>query len=278
MKKFYVDVSKRFEDDGVGYLNALGLDYELISRPKAKSRFLLYKDKHDEGLFSFISFLAVRQGAFVLAVKTLEKHNPHLKKSDLAQIKLLLKTKIEQEEKRLMEAVRWDLKHLSWVRSFIDIEGYLHFAAHGLERCLKLLAAAETEAYLLQKEEEDFAEVLRFFVEMQESSVAEVHLFLDGRQFEIKDQEGNDLRKMYLTSMALENEDINSINQEDLIMSILITLVPEKIIVHYLGEKDERILKMTEAVFGDRLEICTGCAECQNPRLKSSCNFPLDFF
>lgn len=262
MKKFCIDVHKRYEDEGRKRLEKMGVDYELFSFPERKSRFILSTEKNDPKLLTFASQMAVIQGAYWLALKSLATQSEKLSRWQQAEIRPLLKLRIALEEKRLIEAACWDLHHLHFHKPLLDLEGYLYFAAHGLKRCIKLLTAAEIEHYLFQKEEEDFINVLRFMVNIQESMVEEAHIFLREQSFDIKDSAGNDLKKMYAAS--LESIDDDSINQEDLIMSILITLVPQKIIIHFINAKNDSLLKIAESVFDQRLQICTGCERCQN--------------
>jgi hypothetical protein len=56
---------------------------------------------------------------------------------------------------------------------------------------------------------------------------------------------------------------LNDINLDDVLISILITVVPRRIVLHNIGdaEKSESV-KMIRGVFGDRITECKGCERC----------------
>ena len=80
-----------------------------------------------------------------------------------------------------------------------------------------------------------------------------VKIFLkkDG-DFEMYDEKGNDLKREYLRELSLEER--NSAGREDLMMSILISIVPAKVDI-IIGECDDAKLSLLQAVFSDRINI-----------------------
>ena len=168
------------------------------------------------------------------------------------------------ESTLLFRAVRRDLRALNWQKPVLDIAGFTAFAARSLRRQMAALGREEWLSYQEEKERREFAAVLQSFVQMQEPVVAVANVFWARGAFEIRDEKGCDLQKIYETSLLLEQvEDPGDITGEDLLLSILITVVPAQLVIHGAQKQLEKTLEMVAMVFDDRLTWCSGCVLCQ---------------
>ena len=123
-------------------------------------------------------------------------------------------------------------------------------------------AVSYTHLYQDEKERLEFAAILESFVQMQEPVVAQADVLWQAGGFEVRDEKGCDLKKIYETSLLLEHmEDPEDISGEDLLLSILITVVPAKLVIH--GDGTKEALGMVALVFEDRLHWCSGCELCR---------------
>lgn len=166
------------------------------------------------------------------------------------------------EQTMLFRAVRRDLRALNWQKPVLDIAGFTAFAARSLHRQMVAFGREEWLVYQEEKERLEFAAILQSFVQMQEPVVAEADVIWQAGEFEVRDEKGCDLKKIYETSLLLEHmEDPKDISGEDLLLSILITVVPAKLIIH--GEGAKEALRMVAMVFDDRLHWCSGCELCR---------------
>ena len=171
------------------------------------------------------------------------------------------------ESAALFRAVRRDLRALNWQQPVLDIAGFTAFAARSLRRQMAALGREEWHLYQEEKERREFAAILQSFVQMQEPVVAVADVIWHSGAFEIRDEMGCDLKKIYETSLLLEEmEDPEDITGEDLLLSILITVVPEKLVIHGDRHHLEEALEMVAMVFDDRLKWCSGCALCRDKK------------
>lgn len=167
-----------------------------------------------------------------------------------------------EEATTLFRAVRRDLRALNWQKPVLDIAGFTAFAARSLRRQMAAFGREEWLAYQDEKERLEFAAILESFVRMQEPVVAQADVLWQAGDFEVRDEKGCDLKKIYETSLLLEHmEDPEDISGEDLLLSILITVVPAKLIIH--GDGAREALSMVALVFDDRIHWCSGCELCR---------------
>lgn len=167
-----------------------------------------------------------------------------------------------KEATTLLRAVRRDLRALDWQKPVLDVAGFTAFAARSLKRQLQAFGREEWLSYQDEKERLEFASILESFVQMQEPVVARADVLWQAGGFEVRDEKGCDLKQIYETSLLLEHmQDPEDISGEDLLLSILITVVPDKLIIHGKGAKEA--LGMVALVFADRLHWCGGCEICR---------------
>jgi putative sporulation protein YtxC len=98
-------------------------------------------------------------------------------------------------------------------------------------------------------------------VGIQEPRVPEVHvLFYNDEHYRLLDEEEKPLDQEYLRRVLgdLEDEDLR---YEDLLLSALITLSPQRIILHHTDEPE--VGKTIVNVFKERVAFCRDCALCR---------------
>lgn len=167
------------------------------------------------------------------------------------------------EQEKLLNAVRCDLRALSWQQPVLDIAGFATFATPSLRRQMMALGREEWEVLAEEKERRAFAEVLQSFIQMQEPMTAIANVLWQNGDFIIFDEKGRDLKKIYEAALLLERQELDEATGEDLLLGILITVVPKRLILHGERSRAEADLAMVEMVFADRLKWCGGCAFCR---------------
>lgn len=142
-----------------------------------------------------------------------------------------------------------------------NIEGYLRFSAK------KLKWAVETvlqEIYQFCKEEQEreaFIGLLQFCAVMQPSLLEEVFITLSSDAFTMVDLWGNDLQQIYLET--LPKEEYEDVQMHDLLLSILMTMLPQTIHIFLASEaltlaeetEQQRLLQLLVQIFGDRIHL-----------------------
>lgn len=147
----------------------------------------------------------------------------------------------------------------------INIEGFARFRLQSYWAQLRRIVKRTGEEFLAAKDYLEFVRLLRCFIEMQESKIDEVHIFIspDGTFF-ICDKKGHVIRREYIRTPSLSVID-GEFNYKDYLLSMLITLVPETIIFHVsdpIWECDP--LRTIQQVFEERVVRCPGCERCRH--------------
>lgn len=160
------------------------------------------------------------------------------------------------------------------VRNFLKdsnqilLEGFLRFRLQGYFMELKESLEEAIDRLLVDKEYQEFIRLLQYFVEMQEPKVAEVHvLFYDQDNFRLLDEDAVPLDQEYL-SRVLGNPGNEDLKYEDLLLSALITLAPQRIILHH--KEGQEVAQTIASVFTDRVTFCRSCELCRNCQISPS--------
>jgi putative sporulation protein YtxC len=141
----------------------------------------------------------------------------------------------------------------------MDLEGFFRFRLKDYFQ--ELIDSVEKAINNLQMEKEylEFLRLLRYFVDVQEPKIDEVHvLFQNPQEFYILDESFQPIKPGQLEGiMAQLDQDIE---YEDWVLSALITIAPRKIILHIISPVD--VVDTIISVFQQRISICRGCQLC----------------
>lgn len=143
------------------------------------------------------------------------------------------------------------------------LEGFLRFRLKDYFKELEISIEKAVENFLIEQEYNEFLRLLRYFVEIQEPRIEEVHVMIKGKQsFCLLDEEKQPINEDQLQGVLTElNEDVD---YEDLLLSTLITISPRRIVLHIV--KRTEIVETILNVFRERVIICQGCDLCLENR------------
>ena len=143
------------------------------------------------------------------------------------------------------------------------LDGFINFRLKDYMLEIQGLVDDAVDDFLMEKEYLEFIRLLRYFVDIQEPKVEEIHILLKKDAiFQLVDKDGKTIENEYLNGFSVDLM-TNSINYDDLLISALITLAPKEVTIH-TKEQDEfkETLKTIENIFGERLRYCPGCKIC----------------
>lgn len=146
----------------------------------------------------------------------------------------------------------------------INIKGFIDFRVKELMLDIYIIVEKIVENYMIEKEYNEFISLLKYFIEVQESKVEKVDLYIgrSGDSYILKDEFGNDMMETLLNDLC-ENKNILEVSQDDLVISGLITMSPKTIVIHSASRcKNKELINTIEKVFEDRVYHCDGCNEC----------------
>ena len=147
----------------------------------------------------------------------------------------------------------------------INIEGFVNFRLNTYINELNETVERALEIFVTEREYNEFIKLLRYFVEIQECKIDTVHLCQskDGRYL-LYDDKRNSISSEYFDELRSEILD-DAINYDDLLISTLITISPNKIVIHDIeGFKNKELLQTITNVFAERITICSKCDLCSS--------------
>lgn len=144
----------------------------------------------------------------------------------------------------------------------VDLDGFITFRLQNYGMKLREMVDYAVEEFLLDKQYEDFIELLQYFVYFQEPLTPFIHVMHKrGSEFIILN-EGFKQIEASSGDVVMRMAD-QELQMEDVIVSTLISLSPERILLH---TRDPEALAITtiKRIFGDRVQLCLRCPKCKD--------------
>lgn len=140
------------------------------------------------------------------------------------------------------------------------LEGFLRFRLKDYFKELEISIERAVDNFLVEQEYNEFLRLLRYFVEIQEPRIDEVHVMIKDKQsFCLLDEERRPISKNQLQGVLTEIND--EVDYEDLLLSTLITISPRSIVLHVVNKTE--IVETIMNVFRERVNVCQGCDFCR---------------
>lgn len=143
------------------------------------------------------------------------------------------------------------------------VDGFINFCLRDYLTEIKFAIELACEEVRNEREYNEFIKLLRYFVDSQVPRVLEVNLLIkDSGLFNIWDGEGNFIDEKYV-NYYLDDILVNNVNVDDVLVSILITIAPRRVILHSFGKiPDTESMRVIRKVFRDKILTCRGCERC----------------
>ena len=143
------------------------------------------------------------------------------------------------------------------------VEGFIAFRLKEYRAKLLEVVDKAVDEYMMDMEYKEFIRVLRYFVDVQEAQLEEVHVIISDKGFKIRDNFGKVISNKYLENVTINSN--SDINYDDLLISALITLAPQNVVLHCGADVDgEDVVNTISGVFEGRVMRCSGCDLCRN--------------
>ncbi|MEG0295454.1 MAG: putative sporulation protein YtxC [Clostridium sp.] len=151
----------------------------------------------------------------------------------------------------------------------ININGFITFRMKELREDIEAIIDKVVETYMVEKEYKEFVKLLKYFVDIQESKIDEVNIYVQGNgSYIIKDGEGNDIFIEFMKELTECKADTDA-NVEDIIISGLITNAPKCVCIHKKEYcKNKEFIDTIVNVFENRVVFCDGCIFCTEAKIK----------
>jgi len=145
----------------------------------------------------------------------------------------------------------------------LHLEGLARFRLGEYVEVLREMVDYAVDEYVMERQYQEFIELLKYFVSAQEIKTGAVHL-LHGRdsEFALLDEQLRPLGTDELRYNATELSD-QELKYEDMIVSTLITVSPKHIYIH-TRDGDSQIIRTIRQIFADRSLLCSQCTVCRS--------------
>lgn len=146
--------------------------------------------------------------------------------------------------------------------SVLNLDGFLRFRLFKYGAELKDIIEYAKDEYLMDQQYKEFIALLKYFVYIQDAKIPEAHLLhKGGHEFVLLNEQLKPIETDQLdTTFKVEFLD-KDYSFEDLIVSTLITIAPERIYIH-TREPGVAVIKTISQIFEGRSEICEYCGVC----------------
>lgn len=150
-----------------------------------------------------------------------------------------------------------------YYHDLLVMDGFINFCMKDYLVEIKFAVDLAYEELKNEKEYNEFVKLLRYFVDTQPPTVVEVNILMDKHgRFSLWDGNGTRLEPNHV-NYYLDDIARGEITLDDMLVSILITIAPRRIVLHNVGaEPRNESVKMIKTVFEKRISECSGCERC----------------
>lgn len=162
------------------------------------------------------------------------------------------------------EAIRSRWRSRVWERVMEHLEnndemvldGFIRFRLKDFRHELEEAVDRAVDDLLIEKEYSEFIKLLRYFVEIQEPKVEEVHVVMgENNKYILLDSRLRIINNDLLEDLAKEISH-KEISHDDLLISSLITIAPKKIIIHESDRiRNKELLNTINNVFSGKVTL-----------------------
>lgn len=144
----------------------------------------------------------------------------------------------------------------------LHIDGFITFRLESYMSELREVVAYARDEYVLERQYQEFINLLKYFVYIQETKIPLAHLVhKGGHEFTLFNEQWQPLESaQVMDGMVVEMIDCD-MEMEDMIVSTLIHVSPGHIVIH-TREPDSQVIKTIEQIFEARVHVCDYCSFC----------------
>lgn len=164
---------------------------------------------------------------------------------------------------RRYQIVRERLRGFLGDHDYLVVEGICTFLLRDIAQAMEDAVDLAVDDLLLENEQREFIRLLKSFLEMQPARTDAIHVFYEESRFYLEDETKRPVGEELL--QELSNGGGSDDLQDDLLISVLLTLAPARLVIHQ-GPFDLLMMRTIQAVFEERVHRCRGCERCEGRR------------
>ncbi|MBS4030078.1 MAG: putative sporulation protein YtxC [Clostridiales bacterium] len=147
-------------------------------------------------------------------------------------------------------------------QGYINLHGFIVFRLQEWMSCLRQDVDQAVDDFLMEKEYQEFVKLLKYFVELQQPKINQVHVVLDLQgNIQLLDQ-----NYQHIDQSGMEWENMwDEGEQDDHLVSMLITVAPHRVVLHrQIYTHYAKATDTLKHVFENRVVLCKRCKLCQD--------------
>ncbi len=146
-------------------------------------------------------------------------------------------------------------------QDYLNIHGLLVFRLEKWQAALRRCLDQAVDEFLMEKEYQEFIRLLKYFVQLQEPKVYQVHVALDRQgNLVLLDQDYNYIEEQ---GESADWDDLTG-DRDDFLINTLIAVAPRKIVLHrQVQSQYPKAADTLKHIFEKRVSLCRRCKICQ---------------
>lgn len=244
-------------------INDAGNSFNLKENDK-EFKIILEKNSFINLAGTFADFI-IRDYVFFLVCRYLEVYNSSKTTFDrfLIYEKVIKKVYNMENNDILVEVVR---KLIDFSNSYrvINLDGFMKFVMKDYDNFILDRTDDFIDEILAEEELCEFIDMLKFYIATEPLGFGTINISVNPNgEYQYYDSYGIDVTKEWIDIFYNEIEDTEA-GCDDMLISLLVTMQPEKIIFHNIGKaKNKKLLRTIKILFEDRVVVCNkNCRLC----------------
>lgn len=142
----------------------------------------------------------------------------------------------------------------------VYLDGFVNFRLYKYIELLDEIVDLSVNAFIIEREYNEFISLLKLYIDSKESSIDLIHLiYMNNESILIDDEKNiisvdkNILNAAYLSDISFSSNDFT--------LNTLLSILPQKIIIHIIDKEDE-FINTLKLIFGNKVSICNDCSIC----------------
>lgn len=147
------------------------------------------------------------------------------------------------------------------INDLMIVDGFVSFRLKSRDKIINEIIKRSIDEFSAVKEYREFINILQYFIDIQEPKIDLINVVIDD-EYKLYDKENNLIDNDFFSDIISELSD-DGINEDDILISSIITIAPQRLIIHVNEEnKSKEIVDILQSVFIDKVEFCKGCNLC----------------
>lgn len=143
------------------------------------------------------------------------------------------------------------------------LDGFVNFRLKDYMKDLEEVVDKAVDDFLMEREYREFIRLLRYFVDIQEPKFATIHVVVNyENKYTLLDESKREITNECIREFVNEISE-GEVNYDDLLVSSLITLAPQRIVIHSNSQfRNKELLETIKNVFIGKVFLCSCCEIC----------------